>query len=69
MRQTANRHAHHVLITGGAGFTYGLTRMFHVVGRYDARHQEINLYNYRRTSYRATLGIAFSPGDIPLSLW
>jgi hypothetical protein len=55
--------------TGGAGFTYGLTRMFHVVGRYDARHQEINLYNYRRTSYRATFGIAFSPGDIPLSLW
>ncbi len=55
--------------TGGAGFTYGITRMFHVVGRYDARHQEIDLYDFRRTSYRATLGIAFSPGDIPLSLW
>ncbi len=55
--------------TGGAGFTYGLTRMFHVVGRYDARHQEIDLNGFRRTSYRATLGIAFSPGDIPLSLW
>lgn len=56
--------------TGGAGFTYGLSRMFHIVGRYDARHQEITFADgYRNSSYRVTLGLAFSPGDVPLSLW
>lgn len=54
---------------GGAGFTYGINRYLHIVGRYDARHQEISVYGFHATSYRATLGIAFSPGDVPLSLW
>jgi hypothetical protein len=57
------------LFNGGAGFTYGINKAFHVIGRYDARHQAIDLAGYRRTSYRATLGLAFSPGDKPLSLW
>jgi len=52
-----------------AGFTYGIGRMFHIIGRYDLRYQEVDVYNTLRTSYRATLGIAFSPGNIPLSLW
>ena len=56
-------------LLGGAGFTYGMTRMFHIVGRYDLRYQELDIFNSLRTSYRASLGIAFSPGDIPLSLW
>ncbi|HTS77148.1 MAG TPA: hypothetical protein VMG40_13135 [Bryobacteraceae bacterium] len=56
--------------SGGAGFTYGLSRMFHIVGRYDYRRQEIVLANgFRNNSYRASLGLAFSPGDVPLSLW
>lgn len=55
--------------SGGAGFTYELTRAFHIIGRYDARHQEIDLAGYRRTSYRATIGLGFSPGSVPLSLW
>ncbi|MGH9559591.1 MAG: hypothetical protein ACRD30_10150 [Bryobacteraceae bacterium] len=57
------------LFTGGAGFTYTLSRMFHIIGRYDARHQDINYLGYRQTGSRATLGLAFSPGDVPLSLW
>jgi hypothetical protein len=55
--------------SGGGGFTYAVHRYLHLIGRYDARHQEINLYGFRASSYRATLGLAFSPGDIPLSLW
>jgi len=56
--------------SGGAGFTYGLSRSFHIVGHYDARHQEItNISGYRNTGYRVMLGLAFSPGDKPLSLW
>ena len=56
-------------LIGGAGFTYRLSRLFHIVGRYDARHQEINLVGYRQTGYRVMLGLSLSPGDIPLSLW
>ena len=56
-------------LTGGAGFTYRIAGFLHLVGRYDARHQEIDVVGYRRTSYRATLGFGFSPGPLPLSLW
>jgi len=59
----------YVQFSAGAGATYSLSRSFHIVARYDARHQDINLAGYRRTGYRATFGIAFSPGNVPLSLW
>jgi hypothetical protein len=54
-------------IIGGAGVTYSITSPIHVIARYDARHQEITDGVFRQTSYRATVGISFSPGDIPLS--
>lgn len=53
--------------SGGAGMTYALTSAIHVVAHYDARQQEIIDGPYRGTSYRASVGISFSPGDIPLS--
>ncbi len=56
-------------LTGGAGFTYAIMRSLQLVARYDLRHQDIDYYGFRRTSYRAMLGISFSPGTIPLSLW
>lgn len=55
--------------TGGAGFTYTIARALRAVARYDARQQDITIAGYRATSYRVTLGLAFSPGAIPLSLW
>ncbi len=56
---------------GGAGFTYSLTRSLHINGRYDYRHQEISMLTngFKANGSRVTLGLAFSPGDIPLSLW
>lgn len=54
---------------GSTGLTYNLTHALHAVARYDVRQQEIDIADYRRTSYRVTLGIAFSPGTLPLSLW
>ena len=54
---------------GGVGATYAFYKALHLTTRYDARHQEIDLAGYRRTSYRATIGIAFSPGSVPLALW
>ena len=54
-------------LNGGAGATYAITNPIHMFIQYDARHQEIVDAVYRRTSYRATVGISFSPGDIPLA--
>lgn len=54
---------------GGTGLIYALTHAIHLTARYDARHQEVNLAGYRRSSYRVAMGIAFSPGSVPLSLW
>lgn len=55
--------------TGSAGATYSITRALHAVARYDLREQKINLAGYHGTSYQITLGLAFSPGTLPLSLW
>jgi hypothetical protein len=38
-----------------------------MLASYDARHQEIVNGLSLRTAYRATVGISFSPADIPLA--
>jgi hypothetical protein len=53
--------------SGGAGMTYALTSAIHLVAHYNARQQEITDGAFRGTSYRASVGISFSPADIPLS--
>lgn len=55
--------------TGGAGLTYTLPWSLHAVARYDYRYQEIESLIYKHTGYRATLGLTWSPGKVPLSLW
>ena len=57
------------MIDGGGGFTYSISRLFHAVGRYDYRHLQVPIAGFPTNSYRVTLGLAFSPGNIPLSLW
>lgn len=54
---------------GGGSATYSVTKSFHLVARFDARDQQIYLVGYKHEGYRTTLGIAWSPGNIPLSLW
>jgi hypothetical protein len=54
---------------GGAAMSVTLYKALHLITRYDARHQEIDLAGYRRTSYRAVIGLAFSPGAVPLAIW
>jgi hypothetical protein len=54
-------------LTGGGGVTYALTKPIHLIASYDARHQEIVDGVFKGTSYRASVGISFSPGDIPLA--
>jgi hypothetical protein len=54
---------------GGGGITYTMPYNLHLVGRYDYRYQAIESLIYKHTGYRATLGITYSPGKVPLSLW
>jgi hypothetical protein len=55
--------------SAGAGLTYALGRDLHLSLRYDYRDQLIDLSTYRQKGSRATLGLNFSPGGVPLSLW
>ncbi len=54
---------------GGGGLTYNLTRSVHLITRYDYRRYAVDQSNFLRNTYRASIGLGFSPGDIPLSLW
>ena len=54
---------------GGAAMSITLYKALHLISRYDARHQEIEIAGYRRSSYRAVIGLAFSPGAVPLAIW
>jgi hypothetical protein len=54
---------------GGVGFTYELVRYVHLTARLDALHYEAGAFFARPTTERATLGLSFTPKDIPLALW
>jgi hypothetical protein len=53
----------------GAGFTYTLPYSLHFTGRYDYHYQAIEELVYKHFGYRASVGLTFSPGKVPLSLW
>lgn len=54
----------------GSGITRDLGRGLHAVLRLDARHYDVaSALPFNHTEYRASLGVAFSPGDLPLALW
>jgi hypothetical protein len=53
----------------GGGLTYTLPYSLHFVARYDYRDQVIEDLVYKHTGYRASVGLTFSPGKVPLSLW
>jgi len=55
--------------SGGGGATYNITGALHFVVRSDYRHYDITRTQFHRDSYRTSIGLAFSPGELPLSLW
>jgi hypothetical protein len=56
--------------SGGLGATRQLFRGTHLSLRLDARQYDSNTYSrYTRVLYRATVGLAFTPRNIPLRLW
>ena len=56
-------------LTAGGGFTYQINGPLHFLAHYDYRRYDISATVFQRPSYRATIGIGFSPKDVPLSLW
>ncbi len=55
--------------SGGGGVTCQVKSWFHIIGRYDARRYNVTDASFRRLQHSASLGVAFSPGEFPLSLW
>jgi hypothetical protein len=55
---------------GGAGITRDLGKGLHAVLRLDTRHYDVaSAASFAHIEYRASLGLSFSPGDVPLVLW
>ncbi|MEN6536018.1 MAG: hypothetical protein ABFD60_13045 [Bryobacteraceae bacterium] len=54
---------------GGGGVTYQLASAWHLTARFDTRRYDVNDARFKRLQHRVSLGIAFSPGEFPLSLW
>jgi hypothetical protein len=54
---------------GTVGVSYKLTGMVHSVVNLNARKIDVRQNPFQRVHYRASVGFAFSPGDLPLSLW
>lgn len=55
--------------SAGAGASYNLGRATYLNVRYDYRDQQIASYNYALQGSRGSVGLMFSPGNIPLSIW
>jgi hypothetical protein len=53
----------------GCGLTYKLYDAVHLELRYDYRHFNTGLTNYLTNENRVSLGLAFSPGPMPLAVW
>lgn len=54
---------------GGVGMNYRLGQGLSLSTDVGARRYEVRHTQLDRLSYRATVGITFSPGEIPFSLW
>jgi len=55
--------------SAGAGVTRELGKGLHAVLHLDASHFEVAGHAFLHTEYRASVGLSFSPGDVPLALW
>jgi len=54
----------------GVGITRDLGRGLHTVLRIDERHNDLaTSVAFKHNEFRASLGLTFSPGDVPLVLW
>jgi hypothetical protein len=55
---------------GGVGITRALGKGLHTVLRLDELHYDVaSTAAFKHTDSRVSLGLTFSPGDVPLALW
>ena len=54
---------------GGVGFNYSLNRYLHLTTRVDVRRWRVRNADFDRHRLGASIGLTFSPGETPLSLW
>jgi hypothetical protein len=55
---------------GGVGVTRDLGKGLHTVVRLDERHYDVASSSaFKHNEFRASVGLNFSPGDVPLVLW
>ncbi len=54
---------------GGGGVNVRLTRALHFTSGVDYRRQDLRNSNYDRNRMRAFVGLIFSPGEVPVSLF
>ena len=55
--------------SGGAAASFAVAPATHLTVRYDYRDQEIAQSTYGLQGSRVSVGIMFSPGNVPLSIW
>jgi hypothetical protein len=54
---------------GNVGGGYRILGSVYMTARIDYRHYQIESQTYRHSRCSSSVGLAFSPGEIPLSLW
>jgi hypothetical protein len=59
----------HTTVGGGVGFNYMLGKSFHLTGRVDVRRWRVANASLDRDRLGASIGLTFSPGEMPLALW
>lgn len=64
--QTLGRYSN---LEAGGAMTYRIAGDTHLEIRYDFRHYTTQNSFYKMDSNRVSLGLAYSPGDTPLSIW
>jgi hypothetical protein len=55
--------------TGSAGVTYKIRGPVSFITRYEYRHYDAGQSVFKRESYRVSIGLGFSPKEVPLTLW
>jgi hypothetical protein len=55
--------------SAGAAASYNLMRATHLTLRYDYRDQQVYNTSFVLQGSRVAVGLIFSPGNIPLSIW
>ena len=74
LKSVAQQIGTYNMYSAGLGGTYSMRHGLHLILELEGRHYNIegqqNVFStFRQNSYRVSVGLGFSPGHIPLSMW